>query len=140
MRQIQGDKAIMIGRATSVLIFLLANVFLLRERAEASFLYVVNSNSNSIARFDASGTPTFVTATGVGPQFIAFDSHGDFYVSSPTLGTVHKYSQTGADLGNFVQDVRGADGLAFDSQGNLYVSERVTDFQGQIRKFSPTGT
>src|SRR6266852_2094507 len=58
-------------------------------------LFVVNSDSNSIARFDASGTPTFVTASGGGPAFIIFDSDGDFLVSSPALGTVHEYSPTG---------------------------------------------
>jgi len=71
-----------------------------------------------------------------GAEGIAFDVHGNLFVSSFSTNIIEKYSPEGVDLGVFASIGAGsAYGLAFDREGNLYVA----NFSGVVRKFSPTG-
>ena len=74
--------------------------------------------------------------------FIARDRSGNFYLDDNRLPLrcVHKFSSTGSDLGLIgagdFPDSHYAEGMAFDSEGNLLVVDTVANV---VRKFSPTG-
>jgi DNA-binding beta-propeller fold protein YncE len=68
---------------------------------------------------------------------MAFDRQGNLYVANYTNNTVHRFSPTGVDLGNFATTgMDHPEDLAFDTQGNLYVANY---FANTVREFSPTG-
>jgi sugar lactone lactonase YvrE len=74
--------------------------------------------------------------------FLAMDSKGNLYVDivgqTSGTGSIHEYSSTGADLGQFGPAIfADPQGMAFDKAGNLYVADSPDDV---IREFSSTGT
>ncbi len=77
-----------------------------------------------------------------GPFGLAFDSHGDLYVSNTNGNgnTIAEFGPTGGYLGTFantgLNSVNG--GIAFDTVGNLYVLTH-SGSQGAIQEYSPTG-
>ena len=76
-------------------------------------------------------------ATGCGTDFIKFDAAGNLYVEDfQPVGRVRLISPAGEDLGNFIT-ANVVEGLAFDTQGNLYVGNFL---HFVIEKFSPTGS
>ena len=78
---------------------------------------------------------------------MAFDKNGNIYVamggvppSGPEINTIRRFTPDGTDLGNFAATgLLNPVGLAFDSSGNLYVANHVSEGYGTIRKFDPTG-
>jgi sugar lactone lactonase YvrE len=64
---------------------------------------------------------------------LAFDSHGQLYISSRYDGMVYQVTPTG-NMSVFVEGMGVATGLAFDVHQNLYVGDR----SGTIFKISPS--
>ena len=63
------------------------------------------------------------------------------YVGHVSGGTIEKFSSTGTDLGTFANSPKpgaAANGLAFDSNGNLYVA--YPNITTNLIKYSSTGT
>jgi tripartite motif-containing protein 71 len=79
---------------------------------------------------------------------IALDGHGNLYVAEFDDNLIYKYSTSGKLLAQWGGPGSGPgqlgrpDKLAFDAQGNLYVTEVGPAYGGnsRIQKFSPTGT
>jgi tripartite motif-containing protein 71 len=91
-----------------------------------------------------------VKSSGVskGIPGIAFDGLGNLYLAEFDDDLIYKYSLTGKELthwgghGSDLGQLEAPDKLAFDAQGNLYVTEVGSQSAGgnsRIQKFSPTG-
>jgi hypothetical protein len=83
-------------------------------------------------------------ATGITPAGIAFDAVGNlFAINTAGTGSIVKYTPSGTPT-PFVSNLGGGGptGLAFDSNGNLYVSFAGNQMigGGSIVKFAPNGT
>jgi tripartite motif-containing protein 71 len=78
---------------------------------------------------------------------IALDGHGNLYLVEFDDDLIYEYSTSGTPVaqwgghGTGPGQLEGPDKLAFDAQGNLYVTEVGTPFGGpsRIQKFSATG-
>jgi sugar lactone lactonase YvrE len=97
-------------------------------------LYVAPYGSESvwIITPDGSSVQEFVTGF-THPSGLAFDDAGNLYVSDQYWGTVTKVAPGGDVLDwRFAEDVWGAEGLAFDRQGRLFVAggDRVYQVDG----------
>jgi tripartite motif-containing protein 71 len=87
------------------------------------------------------------TSVDFGIPGIVLDGLGNLYVAEFDDDLIYKYSTSGkfeaqwGGLGTDPGQLEGPDKLAFDAQGNLYVTEVGTPFAGpsRIQKFSPTG-
>jgi len=116
-------------------------------------LYAANSFTETIDKFDSSGSRTVfasgngLTLSGVwNPKGITFDNNGNLYVAnlivgltingipSENEGWIEKFSSNGTDLGVFASGLNYPKGLAFDSGGNLYTADN-----GSIKKFDSSG-
>ena len=107
----------------------------------AGNLYVADGYNNNVVKFTAAGINTGAFVSVFDPNSIAFDSSGNLYTAGygagvANAGTVHKFSPTGADLGDFVSGLSGTTALAFDPDGNLYVSNVGSH---TIDKYSASG-
>lgn len=72
----------------------------------------------------------------VGPSLAVDVAAGDILVADPGKGTIHHYSASGADLGDFASGLSAPSWITADPLGNIYVSEH----DGQrVTKFSSTG-
>jgi len=90
-----------------------------------------------------------VTTPGVdfGIPGIALDGHGNLYLVEFDDDRIYEYSTSGelvaqwGGQGTGPGQLEGPDKLAFDAQGNLYITEVGTPFVGpsRIQKFSATG-
>lgn len=104
------------------------------------FVAYTGGSSNFIRKFDAAGSGTIFAsfATNFVPGMIAFDSHSNlFVVRHGSTNNLEKFSPAGADLGVFGDvAMQWPDALAFDSAGNLFVSDL---FGQQILKFTAAG-
>jgi sugar lactone lactonase YvrE len=112
-------------------------------------VYVVNSQTNTIEKFTASGAPSRFASTGVNnPSFgpgLAIDKAGYVYAEAPTNYPaeyfIEKFAPNGtstlfaADPGNG-SVLNEPQGMAFDGSGNLYVVNIDT---GTIEKFTTNG-
>jgi sugar lactone lactonase YvrE len=105
----------------------------------AGNLYVSNSGSGKIGKYNADGTAdniSFITGLTT-PVGIAFDSAGKLYVSNFNSGKVGKYKSDGTPLKSLISGLVNPSGLAFDSAGKLYVSNSGS---GKIGKYNADGT
>jgi len=128
-------------------------------------IYVADTNNNEIRRITPGGTVTTFAGqttagaadgTGTAAQFsnprgLAFDSAGNLYVADTANYTIRKITPAGvvSTFAGIAGTTGAADGpaasatfylptgLAFDSAGNLYVSDRGNDV---IRMITPDGT
>ena len=96
-------------------------------------LYVVVGNAweqevpavgDSVAKINRSGTVSFVTEA-LGAAALAIGPDGSVYVAAG--GRVLRIEPTGA-VGTFASGFESARGLAFDSEGNLYVADDTEGF------------
>lgn len=103
-------------------------------------IYVADYFGGKVDRYSADGTPLgqFVATALTPTDFIAFDGRGNLYVTGTdfVIDVVRRFSPTG-DAFDFVSDFAGAAGIAFDADGNLYVSSSINN---TVEKFSPSGT
>jgi hypothetical protein len=85
----------------------------------------------------------FVFATlepSVSAYHLAFGPHGDLFVTGPTTSSfdsVYKVDPQG-NVSNFFRGLGRPQGMAFDSEGNLYVAASLSGKRG-IVKITPTG-
>jgi sugar lactone lactonase YvrE len=105
------------------------------------YLYV-GDREGTIHRVNQQGIPTaFATlAPSVAAFHLAFDHHGYLYVTNPSMSgydAIHRISPEG-EIQAFATDLGRPQGLAFDTDDNLYV---VAYFRGEagILKISPQG-
>ena len=106
-------------------------------------LYVANAHTGSaqfqpgyIEKFSPTGTDLGVFAnTGDDPQYLAFDTTGNLYLTTGNTEGIFKITPDGTSsiFANFVS----GSGLSLDSAGNVYASRC---FAHDIVKYSPTGT
>jgi sugar lactone lactonase YvrE len=75
------------------------------------------------------------------PLGLAFDHAGRLFVTEPNSGRIFSFTPS-ADAPplatQFAANVPGANGVAFDGDGNLWVSDGVTG-QGRVWKITPAG-
>ncbi|MFC1920128.1 hypothetical protein ACFLYQ_00205 [Chloroflexota bacterium] len=113
-------------------------------------LYVTQSqgNRNTIV-FDTDGdqmmilSPPGTTSAGRNPSYVAVNWLGTVYISDRSRHAIDMYDCKSRYLGTFTpKDDPGISwsplGLAFDSKGNLYVTD-VTDMRHRIMVFNPSG-
>ena len=120
--------------------------------ARADIVYATLPFDGTVDQFTPGGAASvFATDPGddsvlSGPEGLAFDSAGNLYVANNTggasgTGSIEKFTPGGvasvfyADPGDGLI-LSGPEGLAFDSAGNLYVSNDG----GWIEKFTTNGT
>jgi len=108
--------------------------------ARAGSLYVSLYNDNTIVSYDTTaGSPTPTTfASGLnGPNYLAFDSTGNLFVSMVrNPPSVDRFTPSDVRSVFATAGLDVPDGLAFDSAGNLFVANQHS---GQIVKFTPGG-
>jgi len=103
----------------------------------ADFMYVANSNNNTVTKFDATGQyvstlsnpPPGYDSYFRSPSALAFDSHGNLFVANSNNSTVTKFDATGQYVSTLSNRGPGYElylstpsALAFDSHGNLFVA------------------
>ncbi len=103
-------------------------------------LLVNNYFGGDVAQYSATGQylGIFSNPGLARAYFSALDSQGNLYVTDFMTGVVRKISSTGVDEGNFISNVAGVTGIAFDPKGDLYVV--INGGQYKILEYSPTGT
>jgi DNA-binding beta-propeller fold protein YncE len=98
------------------------------------------SHHESVLRFSAQGECLgnfALTSFRSGPVGLAFDPQGTLYVANHGNNSIHRYSNTGADLGGFASaGLNIPTGIAFDNQGRLVVCNYG---DGSLSIYSPTG-
>jgi DNA-binding beta-propeller fold protein YncE len=103
-------------------------------------LYVTYSGTRgqqvpvSIFRVRSNGTRETFSSGIVNPTSMAVDPAGRLYISSRFEGTVYRIAQDGS-IESFARDLGVACGLAFASDGTLYVGDR----SGTIFRVDPNG-
>ncbi len=109
-------------------------------------LYVANLNTNTIEKFDSNGNGSVFATNGAifgafGPG-LAIDSANNVYVLTNYYGIgIGKFSPAGV-LSPFATNtgpgfgIANAQGMAFDSAGNLYVANY---YGGTVEKFDTSG-
>jgi DNA-binding beta-propeller fold protein YncE len=100
-------------------------------------IHVFDADGTEIASFAPPGT----TVPGRVPVYVAVSPDGQVYVSDRDANTIYIFSPDGTLVGE-VPAPQGEEwhplGLAFDAQGNLYVTD-VTPGQHRLLVFSPAG-
>jgi tripartite motif-containing protein 71 len=88
------------------------------------------------------------TYVGLGIAGVTLDGQGNLYLAEFDDDRIYKYSTSGdllaqwGERGSGPGQLEGPDKLAFDAQGNLYVTEvglKSTSANSRVQKFSPTG-
>jgi DNA-binding beta-propeller fold protein YncE len=107
-------------------------------------LYVANASKNTVTAYpDGSESPSITWSADLhGPLYPIVDGNGDLFVSNDN-GTVVEYLSGSTSANQVLQTPgREADGLDFDSQGNLYVAFRKSDSKraAGIEEFAPGST
>src|SRR5437868_3403592 len=93
------------------------------------------TNIHASPRFSTRLAPTLVVAAvfilSVAAQR-TYDSAGDLFEADSSSGNIYKFTP-GGTRSTFASGLNGPKGLAFDSEGNLFVD----DNSGNIHKFTP---
>ncbi|HEV3299447.1 MAG TPA: NHL repeat-containing protein [Planctomycetaceae bacterium] len=112
-----------------------------------SILYVANNGSDTIQQITPGGVGSVFASTAMDPTGIAINSSGDVYVAIYNNSTIEKFSSAGTYLGVFASQastgLSAPYGLAFGSNGNLYVAGNNTILEitsgGVSSVFASTG-
>jgi len=127
----------------AVLLWSAAGCFSPQPTAEGQDLFIANNTASydeSILRFSPAGESLgdfALTSFRGGPVGLAFDSQGNLYTANHGNNTIHRYSNSGADLGVFTQiGLNIPTGVAFDHQGRLVVCNYG---DGSLCIYSATG-
>jgi sugar lactone lactonase YvrE len=102
----------------------------------------VGDRRGTIFRIEPNGEPRIFCRLepSVAAYHLAFDSKGDLFVAAPSLSTVdpvYRVSPEG-EVSVFVSGFGRPQGMAFDTEGNLYVTEGLAGNSGLYR-ISPQG-
>jgi sugar lactone lactonase YvrE len=102
----------------------------------------VGDRRGTIFRIEPNGEPrTFCRLEpSVAAYHLAFDAEGDLFVTAPSLATVdpvYRVNPSG-EVSVFVSGFGRPQGIAFDADGNLYVTEGLAGDSGLYR-ISPSG-
>jgi VPDSG-CTERM motif len=113
----------------------------------AGNLFAVDAVNQTIFEYTPGGTrTTFVGPAAFGPNEspsgqLAFDSAGNVFVSTLTsdftMGSILEFTPGGTES-TFATGLRSPRGVAFDSTGNLFVTENIPGI-GDILEFTPGG-
>lgn len=106
----------------------------------AGNLYISDTNRSVIFKADREGRVTvFLDPSKVpglsGPNGLVFDAENNFYIVDLNSSKLFKVAPDGT-VKVLLENVGAGDGLAFDSQKDLYIS----DFLGRVLKLDPQGT
>ena len=110
-------------------------------------LYIANSGDNTISLVSPSGTvSTFASGFNI-PVGLAFDTNGNLYVANGGNGTISRVTPDGTtsvfangfDSVPVINAIASniTQGLAFDDQGNLFVTNHIS---GTVSKVTPAGS
>jgi sugar lactone lactonase YvrE len=108
----------------------------------SGILYVANGGNtfgnNYILRFapDGEQLPGFRLPDVTALYGLAFDPSGNLYAADRYSNSIHRFSPTGENLGDFASGLADPIGLAFDSSGNLFVANYTGN---TISVFDPSG-
>ena len=104
-------------------------------------IYVSERDGQRIRKFPPSGLNPLTITTGFIPGAVRVGSDGTIFVVDTVGGKINRYSASGADLGPFAwTGLVSADFMAFDADGNLYVTGMDSSLNEFVRRvFSPTG-
>jgi DNA-binding beta-propeller fold protein YncE len=107
------------------------------SRDGAGNLYVSSNVVDRVIEYSLQGTVKLTISTTFTPADVQITASGNILVADSFGSGVYKYSSTGQSLGLFSSlGLSRADFMAFDSQGNLYVTDPS---DGVVRKISPSG-
>lgn len=103
------------------------------------YLYIAESSAGVVRRYgDESGVGGVIVATGLSnPTTIAFNSHGDLFISEFGSGRITKVSAGDGAQSIFAEGLPGAVGLAFDADDNLFAGAHYDS--GRIARITPSG-
>jgi sugar lactone lactonase YvrE len=103
-------------------------------------LFVSNFTGNSVQEYSPQGNFLMTISTPFQPGDALVTASGTILVADYFGGKIYQYSSTGQSLGLFCNPGLGrADFMAFDSQGNVYVTDFGFHTIGVVEKISPTG-
>ena len=104
-------------------------------------IYVSERDGQRVTKFSPAGDPLLTITTGFTPGGVRVGTDRTIYVVDSSSGKINRYSEFGAGLGSFASAALvSADFMAFDAQGNLYVTGTDSVLDEFVRRvFSPTG-
>lgn len=106
--------------------------------ASADSVYVTNWGTDTISILDGGSVTSFGSPALNDPTGIAFDPlNGNLFVANSGNGTISEFSAAGVLINaSYATGLGDAQGIAFDSSGNLFV---VSKDQGNIYKIADGG-
>src|SRR5262245_42722870 len=132
-------------------VVVLVGLLIIASPANADSLFVANTTTNQIIKFDVSGNGVVFADASKGlssPSGLVFDSNANLYVANNTSNNILKFDPRGnvtifADASSgLMLDARagGSIALAVDSGTNLFVGNPgLTALSGSILRFDPLG-
>lgn len=102
----------------------------------------VGDRRGTIFRIERNGEPRSLChlEPSVAAYHLAFDEQGTLFVAAPSLATVDRIYRVGPDgvVSIFAEGFGRPQGMAFDGDGNLYVTEGLTGASG-VYRLTPDG-
>jgi sugar lactone lactonase YvrE len=86
-------------------------------------VYVVNTGSDTLDKFSATGELLYSKPTGQSPIGLARDSAGNLYVANNGDDTIERYTANGVDTGVFAHTQAGPWAVVLNNSGQVYVSD-----------------
>ena len=105
-------------------------------------IYVSERDGQRVTKFSPAGNPLLTITTNFVPGGVRVGTDGTIYVVDSLGGKINRYSASGMlDPNPFAStSLVSADFMAFDAQGNLYVTGTDSFLDEFVRRvFSPTG-
>jgi PEP-CTERM motif len=122
-----------------ILLAVISSALLSTGIGHAEMIFITNYGDNSITEIDSTNgdVSNYVSHSGDlnSPTGFAFNG-GNTYVASDFNNKIAAYGSDGTFLGNYATSGIGSRGVAFDSEGNMYVAVQSS---GTIEKYAPGG-